>query len=822
MLVEVVLPVPLGQLFTYSVPEGLESDIKEGVRVVVQFGKKRFLSGVVRRVVDEVVVDYPLKDIISVLDEMPIVNNFQFHFWEWIADYYQCTLGEVYKAAIPAGLKLESETKVFLADDFDDVQLETLKLSANETLIVNYLRENNGAAIDDLLQLTDLKSVLPQIKLLIDKGVVTINEELIESYKPKEVRSVVLREVYRSESALNELITQLKRAPKQQDFLLKYLHLLITDFGGDYSKEILRRDLLESLEATNQILNELLKKGVFREIIAEGSRLEEREATQIGPKPLNEEQQAALNSIEEQFKEKDTVLLHGVTSSGKTEIYFHLIEKMLAQGKQALYLLPEIALTTQITTRLAKVFGNNVGIYHSKFSDAERVEVYQKIVQNNSFQIVLGVRSSIFLPFSNLGLIVVDEEHEQSFKQFDPSPRYSARDAAYVLAKIHKAKLLLGTATPSVESYYNGISGKIGMVQLMQRHEGILLPRIITVDVKELRRKKIMKSTFSPQLIEEIRAALERKEQVILFQNRRGFSPFVECSQCGFVPKCQNCDVSMTYHKNGNKLVCHYCGVSYVMYSTCKACKNQTLQTVGFGTQKVEEEIQLIFPQANIARMDTDTTKSRKSFERMIDDFEHKRVDILIGTQMISKGLDFNHVSLVGILNADAMLNIPDFRAHERAFQLIAQVSGRAGRKGKQGLVLLQCSDPEHPVIFDVLQNNFERHFKLQLSERQMYGYPPFVRLIGVSFKHKEEEVVHQAALYYAKIVREVLDKRVLGPQTPPIPRIQNLFLRKILFKFELSDSLPKAKQILREATTHLHSLPNFRAVQVIVDVDPM
>ena len=824
MFVEVILPIPLPQLFTYQVPLFMQPSVCEGVRVVVQFGRKKFLSGVVRRVVTSAESNYEIKEIISVLDESPLVNEFQFKFWDWIADYYQCTLGEVYKAAIPAGFKLESETKIFIAELPEDEELlaETVDLSERELTIIKHLKESKSATIEELVDVVDVKNVLPIIKLLLDKGLIYINEELKEGFKTKEDKYIILSPEFASENSVNQILKQLSKAPKQAEFLLGYLHLIGGGSNLEKRVEINKKELIEKVKGTATLLKELLKKGVFIEIVKEGTRLEDRGAEEIGPRELNDAQVVALSEVEEQFLTKDTVLLHGVTSSGKTELYFHLIEKCLAQGKQALYLLPEIALTTQITTRLTKVFGNNVGIYHSKFSDAERVEVYRKVLQNNSFQIILGVRSSIFLPFSNLGLIIVDEEHEQSFKQFDPAPRYNARDSAYVLAKMHNAKLLLGSATPSVESYYNAQQGKIGMVQLMKRHEDIQLPRILTIDVKELKRKKMMNSTFSPQLLDQIQTALSKKEQVILFQNRRGFSPFVECSMCGFVPKCQNCDVSMTYHKNGNKLVCHYCGISYVMYSTCKVCKNPKLATVGFGTQKIEEEIKIFFPSASVARMDTDTTKTRKSFERLISDFENKKIDILIGTQMISKGLDFNDVSLVGILNADSMLNIPDFRAHERGFQMMSQVAGRAGRKNRQGLVLLQSNDVEHPVILDVLTNNFESHFAIQLQERQMFRYPPFVRLISLTFKHKDEETTHQSAICYAQIVREVLGGRVLGPQIPAIPRIQNLFIRKILFKFDLTDSLPKGKQIIKEAIQHLHIHPNFKSVQVIVDVDPM
>ena len=583
-----------------------------------------------------------------------------------------------------------------------------------------------------------------------------------------------------------------------------------------------RKELLENSGASPAVLAALVERGVLETYLKEIGRLDISDLPTNAVYALNEFQQTALSSIEKQFKEKPVVLLHGVTSSGKTEIYIHLIQKVLDEGKQVLYLVPEIALTTQLTSRLKRVFGKRLGVYHSKFSDAERVEIWNNVLNDKSYEVIIGVRSSIFLPFRQLGLVIVDEEHESSYKQYDPAPRYNARNAAIVLASMHGAKTLLGTATPSIESYFNAETGKYGLVELHQRHEEMQLPEIVVVDTKEAYHKKRMEGHFSDVLLEKIAKALGNNEQIILFQNRRGYAPYIECKGCAYVPKCKNCDVSLTVHKVFNTLTCHYCGYTEPIPTICPVCKTPNLNTKGFGTEKIEDEIRQIFPDARVSRMDLDTTRSKKSYEKLITDFENHKVDILIGTQMVTKGLDFEHVSLVGILNADNMLNFPDFRAHERAYQLMAQVSGRAGRKNKRGLVVLQTSQPEHTVIGQVIRNDYAAMYKLQTEERKQFKYPPYFRMIQVTLRHKDVHVLQQAAFTLAGQLRAIFGSRVLGPIDPVVSRIQNLFIKQIILKIENEASPAKAKEMLQHASDELLTQSRFKAVRIGLDVDPV
>ncbi len=815
---DIILPVPLPRLFTYEIPEDWISDVEIGMRVVVPFGKKKYYSGVVYAIHDQKPEAYETKEIISLLDDAPVVNDIQLHFWKWIAEYYMCTLGEVYKAALPSGLKLESETKVHYNSEWHPEG----KLSDKERLVLDYLSDKKVGTIQELNGITELKNSLPVIKSLLDKEALFVSERLKDGYKAKTKKLVQLSPDYYAEQKLQNVFTELSRAKKQ----LEVLMVFFTTIGGanqsNFGKAIDKNELREKSGASLSVLNELIKKGILLEVEAAVSRLQTDKLDTRELHQLNKAQQQAKDEIESRFEEKEAVLLHGVTSSGKTEIYIHLIREQIDKGKQVLYLLPEIALTTQITSRLKKVFGNEIGIYHSKYSDAERVEVWNDILHRENYKVVIGVRSSVFLPFENLGLIIIDEEHENTYKQFDPAPRYHARDAAMVLARLHKAKVLLGTATPSIETYQNTQLGKYGLVELFERFEGIKMPEIVTVNVREEQRKKRMQSHFSPQLVEEVNQALERGEQAILFQNRRGFSPYLECGQCSWVPKCDYCDVSMTYHKHINQLVCHYCGNSQYLPKTCKACGSPALQTKGFGTEKIEEEIKIIFPDVSVARMDLDTSRTRKSHETLIGRFERGDVDILIGTQMISKGLDFDNVSVVGILNADSMLNYPDFRAFERSFQMMAQVGGRAGRKFKQGKVILQTSNPDNPVIRDVINHNFLNHFKAELAEREAFKYPPFYRLIYLTIRHKNPNTVEQASDYLGQYLRNVFNERVVGPQAPTISKIQNWHIRKIMLKVEGGVSLPKVKEMIRSAIDTVVSHPGFKAVSVQADVDPM
>ncbi len=815
---DIILPVPLPRLFTYEIPEELVSQIDIGFRVIIPFGKKKYYSGIIYSMHDQAPTEYETKQVISVLDSYPVVNELQLQFWHWIAEYYMCTLGEVYKAALPSGLKLESETKIHYNSEWEPEGT----LSKNENLILDFLSQNKTSSIQEINNQLKLKNALPVVKKLLDKEALFVSEKLKDGFKPKTKKILYLADEYRSEVKIQNAFTELSRAKKQLEVLMTFFSLIGGAHASHLVKHIDKEVLKKQSNASTQIINELVKKGIFIETDEVVSRLDTSVNETKSLAELSDIQSRAKEEIQSLFKEKDTVLLHGVTSSGKTEIYIHLIQETISSGKKVLYLLPEIALTTQITNRLKRVFGNSLGVYHSKYSDAERVEVWNDLLKNDNYQIIVGVRSSVFLPFNNLGLIIIDEEHENTYKQFDPAPRYHARDAAIVLAHMHNAKVLMGTATPSIETYKNTQTGKYGLVQLFKRHEGIQLPVIKIVNLRDEYRKKRMQHQFSQPLMHEIKNALEKKEQIILFQNRRGFSPYIECAQCGWVAKCEYCDVSMTYHKHINQLICHYCGHSHALPKTCNACHSPSLQTKGFGTEKIEEDIRLIIPEAKVARMDLDTSRTRKSHETLIRRFENREVDILIGTQMISKGLDFDNVSVVGILNADSMLNYPDFRAFERSFQLMSQVSGRAGRKNKQGIVILQTSNPDNPVIIDVINYNFLNHFKAQLEEREAFKYPPFYRLINLTIKHKNPKSVDQAADYLGEYLRGLLSHRVVGPQAPPISKIQNWYIRKIMLKIETGVSLSKLKDLISEAITNVVTHPGFKGTVVQADVDPM
>lgn len=720
--VDVIVPLPIAGQYTYSVPDELADKIKAGCRIVVPFGRKKYYTAIVTKVHQTAPEAYETKDIMEVLDESPVLLRRQYDFWQWLADYYLCTLGDVYKAALPSGMKLESETLVVLNPEFEALQ----PLSEKEQRILDLLGNDSEQCITQLEKSSGIKNLLPVIKALLEKEAILVKEELKRSYKPRVESRVRLSAAMQTEEAVHRQFDALARAPKQLALLMKYIEL--SGWTGEKKelKEVSRKALLDSAGATSAVLNGLIGKGVFEIYSFEIGRLSAEQVSVSPLNPLSSAQQQAYSEILTHFHQKNVCLLHGVTASGKTEIYIHLIQQAIQAGKQVLYLLPEIALTTQITERLKRVFGNRLGIYHSKFPDAERVEIWRKQLTDDDYDVILGVRSSVFLPFRRLGLVIVDEEHENTYKQQDPAPRYHARNAAIVLASMFGAKTLLGTATPCIETYYNAVHGKYGWVQLTERHQNVLLPHIEVVDIKELARKKRMTAQFSPLLLQKIREALEQKEQVILFQNRRGFAPMIECRTCGWIPKCKNCDVSLTYHKGLNQLTCHYCGYTYEVPKSCPACGGVELINRGFGTEKIEDEIKLIFPDARVARMDLDTTRTRTAYERIIDDFEDGKTDILIGTQMVSKGLDFDRVSVVGILNADSMMNYPDFRSYERAFQLMAQVAGRAGRKNKQGLVVLQTKSPDLPLIAQVVSNDYGGLFQSQIEERNLFKYPPF------------------------------------------------------------------------------------------------
>lgn len=817
--VDVILPLPLQACFTYALPPEMDGQVQIGCRVVVSFGRKKFYTGIVRNVHYLKPQEYEVKEVSAVLDEHPILVPLQFRFWEWLADYYLCTQGDVYKAALPSGLKLESETVVEYNPDFE----ATEPLSEREQKVLDLLAVEPEQTVTRLEKESGLKNILAVVKSLLEKDALFVKEELKRTYKPKTETRVRLTEAARNERRLHFFFDELqRRAPKQLDLLMKYIELAGC-LGGREAKEVSKAELLKRSGATPAVFSGLVDKGVFEVYQQEVGRLETVSQAVMSLNELNVHQQRAFDEIRASFREKNVCLLHGVTSSGKTEIYIHLIDEAVRQGKQVLYLLPEIALTTQITERLKRVFGCRLGIYHSKFPDAERVEVWQKQLSQDPYDIILGVRSSLFLPFQRLGLVIVDEEHENTYKQQDPAPRYHARNAAIVLASMCGAKTLLGTATPSVESWYNATEGgKYALVELKERYKEIQLPEIIPVDIKELQRKKRMNGPFSPLLLQYVREALEQKEQVILFQNRRGFAPMIECHTCGWVPKCKNCDVSLTYHKGLNQLTCHYCGYTQPVPRQCPACEGVDLRNRGFGTEKIEDDVKAIFPEARVARMDLDTTRTRTAYERIIHDFQQGRTDILIGTQMVSKGLDFDHVSVVGILNADTMMNYPDFRAYERAFQLMAQVAGRAGRKNKRGRVVLQTKSIDHPIIPQVMHNDFEGMVAGQLAERQLFRYPPYYRLVYVYLKHRNEQLLDVMAQTMAAKLRAVFGARVLGPDKPPVARIQTLFIRKIVLKIETNAPMARARQLLVQVQQEMVAEDRFKSLIVYYDVDPM
>lgn len=793
--------------------------MQAGCRVVVPFGRKKFYTGIVNNVHYLRPTAYEVKDVVTVLDAHPILLPVQFKFWKWLSDYYLCTQGDVYKAALPSGLKLESETIVALNPDYE----ATEPLSERETRILDLLLAEPEQSVTKLEKDSGVKNILPLINGLLQREAIFVKEELKRSYKPKTETRVRLAPDATNEHRLHIFFDELqRRAPKQLDLLMKFLEL--SGALGGAERPVAKRDLLQRAGATPAVFNGLVERGVFETYQVEVGRLDTHLAPQqlLPSHPLSVPQRHAYEEIINAFREKNVCLLHGVTSSGKTEIYIHLIQETLEHGGQVLYLLPEIALTTQITERLRRVFGPRLGIYHSKFPDAERVEIWQRQLTDAPYDIILGVRSSIFLPFRKLELIIVDEEHEATYKQQDPAPRYHARNAAVVLASFYGAKTLLGTATPSLETWHNAETGKYARVSLTERHKAVQLPHILPVDIRELTRKKRMTGPFSPLLLQHIREALERKEQVILFQNRRGFAPMVECHVCGWVPKCKNCDVSLTYHKGLGMLTCHYCGYTEPLPSRCPACGGTDLRARGLGTEKIEDEIKALLPEVRVARMDLDTTRTRTAYERIIEDFSSGRTDILIGTQMVSKGLDFERVSVVGILNADTLLNYPDFRAYERAFQLMAQVAGRAGRRDTQGLVILQTKSIAHPIIAQVIANDYEGMASGQLAERQAFHYPPYYRLIYVYLKHRREDVLEQMAQDMAARLRSLFGARVLGPDKPPVARIQTLFIRKIMLKVENNAPVARVRSLLTSVQREVTGDERFKGALVYYDVDPL
>ncbi len=811
--IDAILPIPLKQTFTYSVNKDEAAFLKQGMRVAVPFGKSKVYTGIVYQVHDQPPVGYETKSIDHILDEEPIITPVQMKHWEWLAGYYMCSLGEVIKTALPGAFLLESETIIKLSSrNFHQEE----SLSDDEFVLYEALQHQSSLHINDARAILDRKNIVSIIQKLLDKNIIEVEETVYEQYVPKMKRYIKLAPKYTSEEKLRELLDSLTRAHKQREVLM-HLFMLNTKTKKPISSTALQK----KSEASAATLKALIDKGILEEYYVQQDRVEFSGEASSEIKTLNEAQIKAYGEIKSSFETNDVVLLHGVTSSGKTEIYVRLMEEVIATGKQVLYMLPEIALTTQLITRLQKYFGERISVYHSKFSVNERVEVWKNVLSEKpKSQIIIGARSSLFLPFKNLGLIIVDEEHEPSFKQYSPAPRYNARDSAIVLANLHKAKLLMGSATPSLESYHNAKTGKFGMVTLKKRFGNVLMPDIELVDIKEKTRKKQMTGHFSDRLLEEMQEVLKNGEQVILFQNRRGFSPVVECTTCGISPQCPNCDVSLTFHQHKNQLRCHYCGYHMAMMKSCIACGSETLDTKGFGTEQIETELKTLFPNSKVARMDQDTTKGKHAYSKLIEALENEEIDILVGTQMLAKGLDFRNISLVGVMNADNLLNFPDFRAHERSFQLLQQVSGRAGRTQKRGKVLIQTYNPYHQILKQVSVNDYEAMYKEQSEERYNYKYPPFYRTIKIVFKDKNLTRVQKASVWFGQALELQFKENILGPEPPPVGRIKNKYIMNILVKIPKNQSLEKTKKYIDNVQRNFNSIKEFSSVRVNIDVD--
>ena len=820
LFAEVLLPIPVPGTFTYRVPYALNDAIRVGQRVVVQFGKTKIMSGLVISLTEKV-PEVEVKFLTDILDDQPLINATQLKFWDWIKSYYLCHLGEVMQSALPSALKLSSESTVALSQDFT---LDSVALNDYEYMIVEALQIQPKIAVSEVSKIVGFKKVMPLIHTMMEKGILVMEEELNEKYKAKYERFVRLTSNYRDEANLQELMDALtKRAYKQLEVLLAYFTL-----GGDCDNDLKAADLLKKANATSTVLKAMVDKGVFEVYERQVSRLKDFKAqVDVNSIQLTPAQQKAYQQVKEGFEEQKPVLLHGVTSSGKTELYIKLIQEAIDEGKQVLYLLPEIALTAQIINRLKQYFGDRLGVYHSRYGANERVEVWQQVrdfAQNKGAQrqIIIGSRSAIFLPYSDIGLIIVDEEHDSSFKQIDPAPRYNARDAAIVLGAMHHAKVLLGSATPSYESYYNALNGRYRLVEITERFGGVQMPEIILSDMRVEKRRKTMQADFGSVLIDAIKETLEEHNQSILFQNRRGFSLRIECDDCHYVPQCINCDVSLIYHKNQNVMRCHYCGYTTSVPTECPSCHSTNIKMHGFGTEKVEEDLQIILPKAKVARLDLDTTRSRNDYQSILEAFQDKETDILVGTQMVTKGLDFDSVKVVGILNADNMLSFPDFRAHERSFQLMAQVAGRAGRKGKQGKVIIQTYEPNHPVLQDVLRNDFKGLYQKQMLTRRQFGYPPYYRIVLIRLKHKDYQKLNPAATELASLLRPIFKHDLLGPEYPMVSRIKNQYIKQMMVKFNREHNAQQVKELIMKQVHLFQQLPDYKSVIVQIDVDPM
>ena len=811
--IDVILPIPLKQTFTYSVNKDEAGFLKQGHRVAVPFGKSKVYTAIVYQVHDQAPEGYKTKSIDQILDQTPIITPQQIKHWQWMASYYMCTLGEIVKAALPSAFLLESETVVSLCVN---AAVDPAKISDAAYLVIEALQQRSPLHINDVRAVLDSTQVVKVLKDLLDLGVIEVQEEMYEQYTPKLKKYIKVASLYQEQEQLSGLLESLSRAPKQKEILLQLFSL-----QAQTKKAVGVTYFQKASGAGPGAIKALVKKGILEEFYLKKDRIDYTGDAPQSIMDLSDAQQQAYKEINTSFKEQDVVLLHGVTASGKTEIYIKLIEQQLSSDKQVLFMLPEIALTTQLISRLQYYFGEKIGVYHSKYSVNERVELWNNVLQNKAkAQIIIGARSSLFLPFSNLGLIIVDEAHEPSFKQYNPAPRYQARDSAIVLARIHQGKLLMGSATPSLESYHNAKEGKYGLVSLNKRFGNIKMPTIELIDIKEKHKKKKMTGHFSDRLLEEIKVSLSNNQQIILFQNRRGFSPIVECKTCGSSPQCPNCDVSLTFHKYKNQLRCHYCGHNTPMQLSCMACGLETLDSKGFGTEQIETELIALFPDHTVARMDQDTTRGKHAYKKLIDRLENLEIDILIGTQMLAKGLDFRNVGLVGVMNADNLLNFPDFRAHERSFQLLLQVAGRAGRTKEQGRVLIQTYNPDHTILQQVSVNGYQEMYRVQTQERYDFKYPPFYRTIKIIFKDRSLQKVESGAQWYAMALKQHLQDYVLGPEAPAVARVRNQYITGVLVKIPKNQSLQNTKNYIASVQRSFNAAKQFSSIRVTIDVD--
>lgn len=818
---EVLLPLPLTGFFTYKVPDMMAEAIRPGCRVVVPFGRTKFYTGIVAGLTPRRPEGFETKEISQLLDSEPIVRHPQMKFWEWIADYYLCSQGEVFRAAVPAGLKLESETVVEVNPDFEEDPGD--RLGERDLLVMNAVRRvPKKATLAAVARETGFRNTSAIVARLVERDALMVSENLVERYKTRKIEMVEMAIERGDSAALHAAFDSVKGAPKQEKALLTLIELSGFMRQGSDLCEVTRADLLDRSGVTSPIIIALENKGIVRRRKKEVSRFAPVSKATMPMPELTDSQREARDAIIKSWGEKDITLLHGVTSSGKTEVYISLIDRMLRSGRQVLYLVPEIALTTQLTTRLQRVFGPKVIIYHSRFSDSERVELWRRLLTTHEPLVVLGARSALFMPFASLGLIIVDEEHESSFKQQDPAPRYNARDAAMVLAGMHGAKTLLGSATPAVDTYYKALTGRFGLVSLTERYGGSELPRVEIVDMAKARKKREVSGAFSLQLRRLINDAASADRQTILFLNRRGFAPMARCKMCGYVPKCENCDVSLTYHHVIDRLVCHYCGTPYDLPRVCPACREPGLEIIGYGTERIEEEIAASFPDIPVARLDRDTTRNKDDYERIIDEFSAGKDKMLVGTQMVTKGLDFGRVSVVGVINADATINQPDFRSAERAFNMLEQVAGRAGRRGDDGVVAIQTYTPSHPLFGFLVSHDYVGFYNHEIEERRLYNYPPFTRIINIYLKHREQGRLHVLAGAYGRRLRELFGNRVFGPEEPHVARIKQMHIMRIMIKIETEASMKKVKHILRETYLEMDAARALNGAQVYYDVDPM